>query len=158
MEEVALVSEEMRRNVAHCIYEHSRWLLLANTKVDRGCSEHTSTSVEGNLLMAPMPDVAQEEGRRAYCLECACDEVVRAQQHAAKWLPLYQELQQDELMRHLVVDPRFELVATMGSKENSKGKARNLKNAANVDAPQQLVVELAEGLAMATLEDDYEPG
>jgi hypothetical protein len=133
---VTLVSEEMRRNLAHCAYEHSHWLQLAATQVD-----HRLTT-----------DAAQVEGRTAYALERARDEVLRAEQLVAKWQPLYDELQNDVLARLLLVNPGFNTLATMQAHDDEARTAAH----ARTDKTQALVMELAEGLAMATLDCDYD--
>jgi hypothetical protein len=144
-----LVSEEMQRNLAYCAHEHSQWLKLAvdvalPTQHDAAPSPSAAASL----------DAAQVEGRRAYALERARDEVLRAKQLVAKWQPLYNELRNDMLVRLLLIDPGFNTLTTM---EADDEKAQTAAHAPN-DATQVLVMELANGLAMATLECDYNIG
>jgi hypothetical protein len=146
MEEVALLTEEMRRNLAYCVYEHKRWMGLSNRD---GCS---AASADCKAPTKPS-DAVYEEGCRSYCVERAQDEVLRAQKLTAKWRPIYTEWKKHPVVGPLLVDPAFDSVA---ASLTSQGIASTRMTKAT--DTQTLLMEVTEGLAMATLECEDEPG
>jgi hypothetical protein len=134
MEEVMLVTEEMRRNIAYCDYEHNRWRSMAAAELER-------------QEPAELPlDAAEAEGRRAYAFERAADEHLRAEQLTALWRPIYEDLLKTEFYRLLMVDPAFDAFKPVKRTETTAA-----------DDSQVLVMALADGLAMTTLENEDEP-
>jgi hypothetical protein len=129
-----LVTEEMHRNLAYCNYEHQRWMGIATAELE--CQEPTAL---------PM-DAAEAEGRRAYAFERAADKQLRTKQLTAKWWPIYNDMIKTEFYRSLMVDPAFDTCRPVKKSE-----------ATAADDTQVLVMALADGLAMATLEDEDEP-
>jgi hypothetical protein len=84
MEEVMLVTKEMRQNIAFCKHEYERWLSIADTKL--GWQDLSLDAVEA-------------EGRRAYALERATDKQLRSIQLATMWRPIYKELLKTDFCR-----------------------------------------------------------
>jgi hypothetical protein len=146
MEEVALLTEEMRRNLAYCVYEHKQWMDLSNG----GGRMAASTPLKAP---AGPSDAVLEEGCRSYCVERAQDEVLRAQKLTAKWRPIYTEWKKNPVVGPLLVDPAFDSVA---ASLTSAGTASTRTTKAT--DTQTLLMEVTEGLAMATLECEDEPG
>jgi hypothetical protein len=133
MEEVMLVTEEMRQNIAFCKHKYERWLSIADTKLGRQ-----------DLSL----DAVEAEGRRAYALERATDKQLRSIQLAAMWRPIYKELLKTDFCRQLMVDPAFDTFDPV--------KTAEMESAAAED-DQVLVMALTDGLAMTTLEDEDKP-
>jgi hypothetical protein len=165
-EEVMLTSEEMRRNLAYAIYERKRWLELAMSSKD--CRNGTRCNdLVPPIAIPPLPDCALDEGRRAYCLERALDEEVRVRQLVAKWRPIHDDLKKkNPFISLLLIDPAFDaaLAAIHTTTDQSTASAtRTSTTESRAAAKQQddntqaLVMELAEGLAMATLDCEGEP-
>jgi hypothetical protein len=146
MEEVALLTEEMQRNLAYCVYEHKQWMDLLNG------GGHMAASTPLKAPAGPSNAVL-EEGCRSYCVERAQDKVLRAQKLTAKWRPIYTEWKKNPVVRPLLVDPAFDSVA---ASLTSAGTASTRTTKAT--DTQTLLMEVTEGLAMATLKCEDEPG
>jgi hypothetical protein len=83
-EEVILTTEEMRRNLAYCVYARNRWVELAQ------CQTHE--------------DPAVARGKVAYALKQVAYEVKLADSLAEKWKPVLLRASLSLLLRDWIID------------------------------------------------------
>jgi hypothetical protein len=110
--------------------------------------QHRTETDAADTTSRPI-NTALQEGFRSYCLERARDEELRTQQLTAKWQPLYTEWKKNALVGPLLVDPGFDTVASLSTRRTASRKATDT---------QTLLMEVTEGLAMATIECEVKPG